>query len=102
MANANPAHKFEAGNTHGGRSPKVKELQAFCQEKSTDVLNKLFEMLNSDKTPYKVQFDIAKLILAYGFGNPTDSLVKIKEHNDNIERESMNLETCTTAVKEYF
>ena len=85
MANPNPTHKFTAGNSFGGRTPKIKELREFCQSKSLELLEKLAAMLEAPKTPIKVKFDIIKLFLAYGFGNPADSVLDIKEHNDNVD-----------------
>lgn len=84
MANPNPSYKFKKGNTCGGRTGKIQEIRAFCQEQSSDVLEELIRLLKAENTQAKVKFDIAKLLLAYAYGNPSDSLLDIKEHNDKI------------------
>ena len=90
MANPHPTNKFEKGNTCGGRSPKIGQIQEFCRDKSQDILNTLIALLNDKQTPCKVKLDIARLLLAYGYGNPSDSSLEIKEHNDLIDSHNSN------------
>jgi len=91
MANPNPANKFEKGNTFGGRPTKIKEIQDFCRAKSKDILNTLFTLLNEKQTPCKVKLDIASLLLAYGYGNPADTLLEIKAYNDEVDSHNANM-----------
>lgn len=89
MANPNPVHKFEKGNSFGGRPAKIQEIRSFCQEQGPDILAELIRLLKAENTQAKVKFDIAKLLLAYAYGNPSDSLLDIKEHNDKIAQDQI-------------
>jgi hypothetical protein len=74
MANPNPAHKFPKGNTFGGRTPKVQEVQDFCREQSASILQTLLDMFENKYTAANVRLEIAKLLLAYGYGKPSQKL----------------------------
>lgn len=71
MANPNPMHKFPKGNTFGGRTPKIKEIQVFCQQQLVELMATLVAIMKSDKTGGHLRVEIAKLLLSYGCGRPS-------------------------------
>ena len=70
----NKKGQFTKGNAGGGRKPLPDDFKLAAKEYSTDALKTLFEIYTDINQQASARVSAIKLILAYGYGNPTDTI----------------------------
>lgn len=84
MANHKPVCKFAKGNKLGGRTPKIALIQEFCRKQGESILLELVNMFESKKTGSHTKIRIAEILLAYGYGKPSQNIELTKGKGEGI------------------